>query len=329
MTGVQTCALPIYYQVLLKKAFMERKALAAFERGQHEHAIVEFCSLDKSLLGINRSRLAREHWRCMPKTSSGEGQLGVLLWEFQKKSRHLPIRQLMYKAGNVIQAIKPVMMMSPLSIANFIDPESVKFDIVIFDEASQVRPVEAFGAILRGNQAIVVGDSCQMPPTSFFDFISGVNDDEEENCVADVESILGLFVAQNSPQRMLRWHYRSRHESLIAVSNHELYRDKLVIFPSAGNEAVKTAEGYISMEFGPLNREGGERRLNVLITRARHRCEVFTNLTADDIDLNRTSSRGVQCLKTFLSYAKDRRLDIPLETGKEADSTFEEDVYYH
>ncbi|MCI0395488.1 MAG: DUF3320 domain-containing protein, partial [Chloroflexi bacterium] len=357
---------------------------------------------------------------------------GVLLREFEKKRRHLPIRKLMGLAGNAIQTIKPVFMMSPLSIPMFLPPGTLNFDLIVFDEASQVRPVEAFGAILRGPQTVVVGDSRQLPPTNFFNQVLEV-DEETESLTADLESVLGLFAAQGAPQRMLRWHYRSRHESLITVSNYEFYDNKLVVFPSpdAAKEEVgvvfhylpdtaydrgrsstneqeaqvvakavmdhartrpdltlgvaafsigqmqmiqdqleilrrrdascewyfnahpfepffvknlenvqgderdvifisvgygRTADGQISMNFGPLNKDGGERRLNVLITRARLRCEIFTNLTADDLDLNRTNARGIVALKRYLKYAETGRLDIPTASGGEPDSPFEEQV---
>jgi very-short-patch-repair endonuclease len=305
--------------------------------------------------------------------------------------------------------------------------------LVVFDEASQVRPVEAFGAIMRGKQVVVVGDNKQLPPTSFFDALLDTDEVDEDNLTTDMESILGLFAARGAPERMLRWHYRSRHESLISVSNHEFYENRLVIFPSPDKEqgdlgliyhhlpdtaydrggtrsnvgeaksvaeAVmeharkrpeltlgvaafstaqmqaiqdqlellrrkdpscesffaahpfepffvknlenvqgderdvifisigygRTAQGYLSMSFGPLNLDGGERRLNVLITRARRSCQVFTNLTADDIDLARSNARGVRALKTFLQYAHSGRLDVPEATGREPDSPFEESV---
>lgn len=381
---------------------------------------------------LNRFKLAEAHWKKLPQHEAG-GQLGILRREFEKKSRHLPIRQLMLKAGNAIQAIKPVIMMSPLSIATFIPPGSIEFDLVIFDEASQVKPVDAFGAIIRGKQVVVVGDSKQMPPSNMFETISKDDENEEEDFVGDMESILGLFVGKNAPQRMLRWHYRSRHESLITVSNHEFYDNKLVIFPSPDSQKVesglvynylpetsydrggtrtnkqeakvvalaviqhaknnpnlslgvaafsiaqmqaiideiellrrssptyesfftahphepffvknlenvqgderdvifisigygKTAEGYFTMGFGLINNEGGERRLNVLISRAKIRCEVFTNLKSDDIDLNRSNAVGVKALKTFLKYAESGILDIPKQTGKDFDSPFEEAV---
>lgn len=386
-----TCYRWNWYSSIMARAYSERSAIAHFDGSRHDYTVQKFKELDQAYHAVIRIKLAELHWSLLPKHEAG-GQLGVLRREFEKKTRHLPIRQLMSKAGLAIQAIKPVFMMGPLSIAAYLEPGYLEFDLVIFDEASQVKPVDAFGAILRAKQAIVVGDSKQMPPTNFFDSLAKeADDDDEDQFVSDMESILGLFVGQNAPQRMLRWHYRSRHESLITVSNHEFYEDKLVVFPSPDSakehsglvfhylkgtsydrgrsrtnkleakavaEAViehalqrphlslgvaafskaqmqavldevevlrrsnpsaeaffhahsfepffvknlenvqgderdvmfisigygKTAEGYLAMEFGPLNNEGGERRLNVLITRARLRCEVFTNLRADDID---------------------------------------------
>lgn len=424
-----------WLEALLEKAYATWPALRQFDRAGHEEVIQKFSELDTLMLAYNRAKLAIVHWQELPLHQAG-GQLGILRREFEKKARHLPIRQLMTRAGNAIQAIKPVFMMGPLSIANFLPPECLNFDLVIFDEASQVKPVDAFGAILRAKQVVVVGDSKQMPPTSFFDALVNEEEADEENITADVESILGLFAAQGAPQRMLRWHYRSRHESLIAVSNQEFYENRLVIFPSpdaarkktgllyhhlphtfydrgktrtnpqeaetvaqaimqhartqpaltlgvaafsmsqmqaiidqleklrkedpAGeayfqahpNEPFfvknlenvqgderdvifistgygRTADGQLAMSFGPLNSTGGERRLNVLITRARQRCEVFTNLSPDDIDLSRTSSRGVQAFKTFLTYAKNGHLAVTGATNSldKLASPFEEAIY--
>lgn len=422
-----------WFEGIVDRAFRERPVLATFDGAQHMQAITKFRDLDKSLFTYNQARLAFLHWEKLPHYEAG-GQLGVLRREFEKKARHLPIRTLMQRAGHAIQAIKPVFMMSPLSIATFMPPGSLTFDLIIFDEASQVKPVDALGAIARGRQAVVVGDNQQLPPTSFFDAMLNADATEaEESVTEDIESILRLFAAQRAPQRMLRWHYRSRHESLIAVSNSEFYDHRLIVFPSpdaareegglvfrhlpqtsydrgrsrtnmkeaaAVAQAVlaharatpglslgvaafsiaqmhaildqlemlrradascedffvghpdepffvknletvqgderdvifisigygRTADGYLAMDFGPLNRLGGERRLNVLITRARRRCEVFTNLTGDDIDLERTQARGVQALKTFLSYAQYGRLDVPVVTGREMESPFEEAV---
>ncbi len=428
-----------FHEELLTQSFREREALAAFDGRGQEHTIQAFRELDRQVLRHNRVLHALGHWERMPRQEGG-GQLAVLRREFEKKSRHLPLRQLMKKAGNAVKAIKPVFMMSPLSVANFLEPGVLTFDLVIFDEASQVKPIDALGSLLRGKQAVVVGDSRQLPPTQFFDRLMAADETDEEESSADVESVLSLFVAQGAPERMLRWHYRSRHESLIAVANHEYYDDRLVVFPSADSsqndrglflrhlpetvydrggtrtnpleadavaQAVmrfakdqlsqpaeerltlgvaafsgaqmgaiqerlellrredsacetffaldgpepffvknlenvqgderdvifisigygRTADGYLAMSFGPLNADGGERRLNVLITRARLRCEVFSNLTADDIDLDRTPARGVRALKTFLGYAQHGRLDTAAAVGVAPTAPFEDAVH--
>ena len=220
------------YDGIVRRAFSERPALASFDFGIHGTRLEDFRRMDSLVLDHNRVRVARTHWNGLP-NHSGAGQLQILRREFEKKSRHLPIRQLMNKAGNPIQAIKPVFMMSPMSIASYLEPGRVSFDLVVFDEASQVKPVDALGALIRADKSVVVGDDRQLPPTSFFDSITQSEDEEDENSVtADIESILGLMRAAGCPDRMLRWHYRSRHESLIAVSNHEFYNNELVVFPS-------------------------------------------------------------------------------------------------
>ncbi len=426
-----------WYNARIEIAMKERPILASFSSDTHQHIIKRFKALDRGSLEYNKVNVAYEHWKHLPQYEASSGQLGLLKREFQKKRRHLPIRQLMTKAGNAIQAIKPIFMMSPLSVATFLPPESVDFDLVVFDEASQVKPVDAFGAIIRGKQTVVVGDSKQLPPTSFFDKHIGDDtdtEDTEEDLPGDTESILGLFSAQNAPERMLRWHYRSRHPSLIAVSNYVFYENRLILFPSpdAAREQVglvyhylpdtvydrggsrsnpkearivaervmehartrpdltlgvatfSTAQmqavqdqlellrredssveqtffnahpeepffiknlenvqgderdvifisvgygrdinGKITMNFGPLNKKGGERRLNVLITRAKQRSEVFTNLTADDIDPGPTNPSGVVALKRYLKYAQTDELDIPELIGKSPDSPFEVEV---
>ena len=209
-----------WYNARIEEAMQQHSILASFSSEMHQQIVENFKELDRSSLEYNKAKVAYEHWKRLPQHEISTGQLGVLRREFEKKRRHLPIRQLTSKAGNAIQAIKPVFMMSPLSIATFIRPNSVEFDLVIFDEASQVKPVDAFGAVIRGKQTIVVGDSKQLPPTSFFDkhIEDDTNtEDTEEDLAGDTESILGLFSAQNAPERMLRWHYRSRHPSLITV----------------------------------------------------------------------------------------------------------------
>ncbi|RSK48124.1 DUF3320 domain-containing protein [Hymenobacter rigui] len=422
-----------WLEYLQRRAHEQHPALRQFERASHEELAARFRQADQDSLYHNRVRALRRHYEGLPHPQAG-GQMLILKNEFAKKTRHKSLRRLMEEAGRAIQAIKPVFMMSPLSVAGYLPPGAVEFDLVVFDEASQVKPVDALGAIARGRQLVVVGDSRQLPPTSFFDSLTGAGEEaDEENVTADIQSILELCKARQMPERMLRWHYRSRHESLIQPSNHLFYEDKLVIFPSPGGqgqlglvyhhlpetyyergttrtnpleaqavaEAVlqharttpgltlgvvafsmaqrqaiedtlevlrrqhpetetffnchphepffiknlenvqgderdvilisigygRTKDGYLAMSFGPLNGDGGERRLNVLITRAKQRCEVFTNLMADDLDLSRTQAKGVAALKTFLNFAQHGRLYQHEETGRDMDSPFEEVVY--
>ena len=420
------------YESIIARAYDERPELGGFDFAIHSDAIRRFAERDRASLTDNRSRVASEHWRGLPDMRAA-GEVSVLRREFEKRRRHMPIRRLMRVAGGAIQAVKPVFMMSPLSIANYVPPGSVGFDLVIFDEASQVKPVDALGALMRAEQVVVVGDTQQLPPTSFFDSmgddIGDDGDDGEELVSADVESLLGLCRAQGIPVETLRWHYRSRHESLIALSNREFYDGGLVVFASPDYDRDNTglrfqhlpdavyenghnreeakavaqavmeharrspkltlgvaafsirqadairdeletlrrqdasqetffaahpnepffvknlenvqgderdviyisvgygrdAAGQVRMNFGPLNKEGGHRRLNVLITRSRLRCHVFANLKSQDIALNRTKARGVAVFKTFLEYAETGVMpaDTPTESGRDFGSPFQ------
>jgi very-short-patch-repair endonuclease len=423
---------------VLERAFAQRPELREFDAVTHDQLVERFRSTDRAVFDVNRSRLALAHWEAIP-GEAGFGHVGTLRRECAKKARHMPLRQLMAQAGGAIQAVKPICMMSPLSVAAFLPPGAVMFDLVVFDEASQVRPVDALGAILRGRQLVVVGDEQQMPPTSFFDRMvegdtAGNDEDQQVSETADMQSVLGLCLGKGMHQAMLRWHYRSRHESLIALSNREFYHDDLVVFPSARRgldgeglvlqhlsgtayerggsrtnpkeadavvaaviehmktrpkvslgvvafssaqrsaiedriEAIcrddpaieallnetcahepyfvknlenvqgderdvifisvgygKDAEGHLTMNFGPLGQQGGERRLNVLITRARVCCRVFTNLRHEDIDLRRASGRGIQVFKQFLQFAASGRLEMAKPSGAEHDSPFEAEV---
>ncbi len=427
-----------WLEFLQRLAYSKFPALPQFERAGHEDAAAQFRAADRASLVQNRARAMQRHFDNLPNPLSPQagGQMGVIRHEFAKRSRHLPVRRLIQEAGRAVQAIKPVFMMSPLSVASFLPPGSVEFDLVVFDEASQVKPVDALGAIARGKQLVVVGDSKQLPPSSFFDTLVGSGETaDEDNVTADIQSILELCKARQMPERMLRWHYRSLHQSLIAASNHLFYENKLVIFPSPGGKGQlglvyhhlpdthyergttrtnpleaaavaaavlhharttpkltlgvvafstvqrqaiqdalevglrqhpelqaffnrhphepffiknlenvqgderdvilisigygRTKDGYLSMSFGPLSGEGGERRLNVLITRAKQRCEIFTNLTADDLDVSRVkhAKGGVAALKMFLEFAQHGRLSQNIETGREMDSPFEEAVF--
>jgi very-short-patch-repair endonuclease len=160
--------------------------------------------------------------------------MALLTNEMNKQKRHIPIRQLMLRAANALVALKPCFMMGPLSVAQYLAPGQIKFDLVVMDEASQLKPEDAIGALARGGQVVIVGDPKQLPPTTFFQRVSVDSEDDEESITAveEGESILDVASTLFQPVRRLRWHYRSRHHSLIAFSNNEFYGD-LIIFPSA------------------------------------------------------------------------------------------------
>lgn len=421
-----------YYDHLQNFQFERSKALREFEGQSHEELICEFRALDQRLFEFAQERLAKELYERIPRARAGT--MATLSKEMHKKSRQLPVRKILGECGDVIQRIKPVFMMSPMSVATYLSPGKMSFDVVIFDEASQVRVVDGFGALMRARQAVVVGDTKQMPPTAFFG--KSVELDEEEEALsetANIESILSMFLQKGACERMLRWHYRSRHESLIAFSNHQFYGGNLMIFPSASERSERAgvslrlnrdhaygvnnsstnpgqareiaefvmdfartrsdetlgvvafsvsqakaieqqlealrknspdcesffaedrdesffvknlenvqgderstivisvgygynAEGRLRSNFGPLNNQGGERRLNVLITRAREQMVVFSNFSAADLSTSESSPLGVVALKGFLGFAETGELPKSEASGREMDSPFEEDV---
>ncbi|WP_026595016.1 DEAD/DEAH box helicase, partial [Dickeya dianthicola] len=219
---------------ILSLMVKDEPELARFDGDLHSRRIVNFAEMDLRRIKAASFEVVRAHHKAIP-SKVGVGPVGVLRAEMARKRGHMAIRQLMIKAGAAIQALKPVMMMSPLSVAQFLAPGKQSFDLLVMDEASQIQPVDALGAIARSKQIVVVGDERQLPPTSFFAKMTGSADDQDDDDstqVADIESILGLFVARGLPQKMLRWHYRSRHQSLIAVSNSQFYENKLYIVPS-------------------------------------------------------------------------------------------------
>jgi len=403
------------YEWWLDGVTRQDPSLCAFHSTEHSRLICKFVDLDEKVRDLTkeivRARLAER----MPSPSTGavaKSEMGILLRELQKKTRHIPIRKLFAQIPSLLRRLKPCLLMSPLSVAQYLGTDYSPFDLVVFDEASQIPTHDAIGAIGRGRQLIVVGDTKQLPPTTFFS--RGSDDDAipDENEIDELESILDECQASGLPRLRLGWHYRSRHESLITFSNYHYYDNALNTFPSStesrevlgvswqhipnghydkGKTRTNKAEaeavvaevvkrlldpdlqkwsigvvtfsmaqqrliedlldearrarpemepffgsavqeplfiknlenvqgderdvmlfsvcygpdlnGLVSMNFGPLNRNGGERRLNVAVTRARFQLIVFSTLTADQIDLKRTRAVGVRHLKTFLNYA--------------------------
>jgi very-short-patch-repair endonuclease len=430
-----------YYEAVLREMAQRKPEIIAFDGQSHARQVDEFKQVDVRRIELARLEIARAHHHALPQRQ-GIGAIGTLRTEIAKQKKHLAIRQLIKKTGPAIQAIKPVFMMSPLSVAQFLEPGAVTFDLLVIDEASQVRPVDALGAIARCRQIVVVGDERQLPPTAFFSKLTSDEDDDDDDDDSDegshrvgrIGSILGLCSVSGVPERMLRWHYRSRHDSLIAVSNREFYDYRLFIVPSpdasrsdmglrfhhlpqgtfdiggtrsnrveakavaervieharhgsnlslgvaafsaAQRRAImdelevlrrqseeteefftsahpnepffvknlenvqgderdvifisvgygRNQQGRMLMRFPTLGSDGGERRLNVLITRARQRCEVFSSITDEDIDLERARGKGVSALKTFLRYARTGDLEISRPSARDFDSIFEEQV---
>ncbi|MDL2261095.1 DUF4011 domain-containing protein [Methanimicrococcus sp. OttesenSCG-928-J09] len=426
-----------YADGVLRAEFMKKRVLSTFIKEVHENKIQKFAELDEKVITKNRERVNVEIYKRMPQIyvgASRESEAGVLLNEFNKKKAHMPIRRLMSSAGGLIQKIKPCFMMSSLSIAQYLEPQHTSFDVVIFDEASQVRPEDALGALLRGRQVVVMGDSKQLPPTTFFENLLEADDEynEDASFYSDVESVLNIC-KRSFPYKTLRWHYRSRHESLIAVSNNEFYGNHLYVYPSPLHEdknmglrfrhvkdsvyergktgvnreearvvaqevmrhfiqfpdktlmvgtfnvkqqeaiqkeveeLVKSSpgfekyftnengenfmvknietiqgderdvifvsigfgfdqEGRLSKNFGPLNRDGGERRLNVLFTRAREKCVIFSNFKAIDLHVTDDDPAGLRVLKSFLEYAETKEIISKMPEYEPDEVTFDESV---
>jgi very-short-patch-repair endonuclease len=420
-------------EAVWKAALAQQPGLSSLQGDQRDRLVQDFKSFEAGRrLDVAWEILAR-HGAAKP--AGGMGDMSVIRGEINRQNRHMPLRKLMERAGPTIQKIKPVFLMSPLSVAQFLPPGKLEFDLLVIDEASQVKPEDALGAIARVKQIVVVGDKKQLPPSVFFE--RAISDDEPEDedyTVPLTESILGLCETRGLPGKMLRWHYRSRHPSLIAVSNAEFYEGRLFMPPSpdrnAGStglsvsrvdgaydrggkrtnetearevveavvEHARTAPGLSlgvvtfsaaqkeliddliedakirhphldafatqssteeffvknlenvqgderdvifisigygpriaghaldSMAFGPVSAEGGERRLNVLFTRAKCQCRVFVSFNSGDIRLDPTANNGPRILQRFLRYAESGIIDQAIPTGEDPDSPFEEAV---
>ena len=390
----------------------EEPVIRGFVAAEHEQRINDFRALDERFTELTRARVRAGLCAALP-TQDGvtrSSEWGILRHEINKKKRHLPLRELIQRIPTALTKLTPCLLMSPLSIAQYLAADASIFDVVVFDEASQIPVWDAIGAIARGRQVVMVGDPRQLPPTNFFD--RAESEFDEEDIEADLESILDECLGANLPTMHLAWHYRSRHESLIAFSNHRYYGGSLVTFPSPvttdhalsfhyvqgvyekGGARINKSEakalvadlvdrlkspafresrltigvvtfnteqqaliedlldeerrrdpsiephfadvelepvfvknlesvqgderdivyfsitygpdhaGAVSMNFGPMNRAGGERRLNVAITRARHELRIFSSLRAEQMDLARTQAIGVRDLKHFLDFAE-------------------------
>lgn len=403
-----------------------------FIGGAHDGLVEKFSHIDDEIEKLAQqttvarlaSRLPSGRLGACPATS----ELGMLKRECEKKTRHKPVRTLLEMIPTILPVLKPCMLMSPLSVAQYLPPGSNDFDIIVFDEASQITVWDAIGAMARGRQVIIVGDPKQLPPTTFFQR-TAESEDIDESDIEELESILDECKTAGVSDMYLQWHYRSRHESLIAFSNQNYYNNSLMTFPSSVRESkslgvsfnlvkdgvydksktrtnrleaealvdavvarlrdpelakkstgivtfsvaqqsiiedlmdekraefpeiekffsedneepffVKNLEsvqgderdaiffsicygfdtnGKFAMNFGPLNRPGGERRLNVAVTRAKEQVVVFSSVTSLQIDTGRTQATGAVHLKNFLEYAERGNSQVVTTTAAGADS---------
>ena len=407
----------------LPLAMDANEELRGFTHWDHEDLIEKFCELDESAAELAPVEVMRRIAHGLP-TRDGvprKSELGTLRHQLRLVRPSMPIRRLLASLPETFGKLAPCVLMSPLSVAQYLPAGQASFDVVIFDEASQITTWDAIGAIARAHQTIIVGDPKQLPPTNFF----GRADDEDEDLPEverDMPSILEEVSASGVPHHLLDWHYRSRDEALIAFSNHFYYDGRLVTFPAPAvnsKEALKFHEvngtyarghgrvneeeaqaiaamvkrrlttwlevpesdrhtlgvitfnaeqqtrildrldevrrgdsrlewffsdereepvivknleniqgderdvmlfsvtfgpdlaGKLTMNFGAINGTGGEKRLNVAITRARRELHVFSSIRAEKIDLERTRAVGVRDLKAFLDYAERGPIALP------------------
>lgn len=235
----------LFHDRLASQALKQHPSLASFDGMVHQELRARFCSYDTDTIEAYRKRAARfVDQRPIPEgihtgPVASYTDLALLEHECRKQRRHVPIRQLVRRASGAMQALAPCFMMGPRAVAQYLEPGALTFDILVMDEASQLRPEDAIGAICRTRQVVIVGDPKQLPPTSFFDRMSDPDDVDADEATTfdDAESILDVASYVYSPVRRLRWHYRSRHESLIAFSNEQFYDGSLVVFPSPRSAA--------------------------------------------------------------------------------------------
>jgi very-short-patch-repair endonuclease len=240
-----------FHQKWVTAAVHEREPLRQFATMPHEQRVAEFRELDQAVLRENRDALVgrlRDAVQARLREPAAKAAMPFLQAQMARERRHAPLRRTLREAGAAIRAIKPCFMMSPLTVAQLLDGGAPSFDVVIFDEASQLPSEDAVGSIVRGARLVVVGDPRQLPPTNFFSVMSGQATAElgEDGTplFEDTESVLEEFLGAGVPKTRLRWHYRSAHESLITFSNVSFYEADLFTFPS-----VYAASGAAGLSF--------------------------------------------------------------------------------
>ncbi|WP_143694565.1 DUF4011 domain-containing protein [Variovorax sp. JS1663] len=315
----------VFFRSLARAILSRHRELGRFTGTSHENLRSEFAELDKELIRLNgllhAAKIDRSK-RVPSGVASGRAgdltEMSLLTREISKQKRHIPIRQLLKRAGKSLQQLKPCFMMGPLSVAQYLEQGHLQFDLVVMDEASQLRPEDALGAIARGKQLVVVGDPKQLPPTNFFDRLMEDDDDESEQAsavVEGVESILGVCEHLYRPVRTLRWHYRSQHESLIAFSNSQFYEGRLVVFPAPVKRNSSLGVNYRFVKNGVYvdrrNHPEAERVVDAVLEHMKQRPTeslgvVTLNQTQRELidDIFERRSKGNQAVAEFLDFHK-------------------------
>jgi very-short-patch-repair endonuclease len=307
------------------KFMLSQPQLRDFSRQKHEEVRRSFQELDRQLIQLNRQLVAHQLAQRDPPAGTTRGrvaeytEMGLIRHEVQKQMRHCRIRDLLQRAGQSVQALKPCFMMSPLSVAQYLPPEGLQFDIVIMDEASQIKPEDALGTVLRARQLIVVGDPKQMPPTSFFERQDEEVDDETATQMDNTESILEVASKTFQPIRRLRWHYRSKHEHLIQFSNERFYDGDLIVFPSPGTDRGRLGLFLHKIENGFFrnrqNQEEAERIVEAIIEHVTNRPQESLGIGT----LNQNQARLIsdlldaRCEKDPLSRAAMEQFELQRE----------------
>ena len=425
----------IWARSVLAEVLPTAHVLASFNAAAHAATVNDFRDADRCHIKSAPQRIRRA-WAeaSVAARDQHPQQTQLILREARKKRRHIPIRELFANASDVLTALKPCWVMSPLVVPQvFPIGGQPLFDVVIFDEASQIAPADAISSLLRGRQAIVVGDPKQLPPTSFFTGSNEDDDTPEELPTQDVESILdamSTLLTRPRGAKWLGWHYRSRDERLIAFSNQHVYDGSLTTFPGAipddclqhvevpftpgasevlssyspevervvelilehaetrpreslgvialglkhaerieellrrsvraradldeffdetkpepffvknlervqGDERdaiilsvgySRNADGRMRYQFGPINREGGFRRLNVAVTRAKRRMTIVSCFAAEDMAPERIRGEGVQMLRDYIAYAASGGRQLSRSAERPPLNPFEIDI---
>jgi len=244
-----------FYQKWLSQVVEERSELRDFQTLTHEQRVKEFRELDEKILKQNRTNLVGRMRNALQTNLQQDvikQQMAILRSQLNRQRGLMPLRITMRNCLDAIRTIKPCFMMSPQSVAQLLDAETAKFDLILFDEASQLPTEDAVGAIIRGKQVVVVGDPKQLPPTNFFAVASGQVNVQTDNdglpLVDDSQSILEEVMSSGVPSSRLKWHYRSSHESLITFSNVSFYESDLYTFPSVETDAYDSG---LHFEFVP------------------------------------------------------------------------------